>query len=103
MKRFQKKNKEKSLDNFIDYHNRKLIRTYGMIDKRHSDIKDEVFSGKELNITIESIGSKGDGIAKYKSYIVIVPNTKVNDKVNVIVKVVRGNLIFTELKLEILY
>ena len=92
-----KKARKGRLDAFIASHNRNFIMSSRIKGEDQSGNKAELFPGKELTVTIESIGSKGDGIAKYKSYIVIVPNTKVNDKVNVVVKNVRMNLVFTEL------
>lgn len=79
----------KNLDSFIDHHNRNFASYLG------SSVPD-VHPGKELIVTISSIGSKGDGIAKYKSYTVFVPDVKVNDKLTVIVKSVRNNLLFAQ-------
>lgn len=46
-----------------------------------------VKEGEELEVKIESIGSKGDGIAIIDGFILFVPNTKVGDIV--LVKVER--------------
>ena len=46
--------------------------------------------GDELELTIEAVGEKGDGIAKVKGFVIFVPNTKQGDVVKVkITKVLR--------------
>ena len=42
-----------------------------------------VKEGEEYEVTIETVGRKGDGIAKVRNFIVFVPNTKAGDKVKV--------------------
>lgn len=39
--------------------------------------------GDELEVTIEAVGEKGDGLAKKDGFVVFVPNTKPGDKVKV--------------------
>lgn len=39
--------------------------------------------GDELDVKIESVGEKGDGIAKVKGFVLFVPNTKEGDEVKV--------------------
>jgi predicted RNA-binding protein with TRAM domain len=46
--------------------------------------------GDEVEVTIEAVGDKGDGIAKIKGFVLFIPNTKEGDTVNVrISKVLR--------------
>ena len=46
--------------------------------------------GDELDVTIEAVGGKGDGIAKIKGFVIFVPNVKKGDNVKVrITKVLR--------------
>ena len=46
--------------------------------------------GDELEVTIEAVGAKGDGIAKKNGFVIFVPNTKKDEKVRVkITKVLR--------------
>ena len=46
--------------------------------------------GDELELKIEAVGEKGDGIAKIKGFVIFVPNTKEGDVVKVkITKVLR--------------
>ena len=49
-----------------------------------------VKEGEELNVRIEAVGEKGDGIAKKKGFVLFVPNTKEGQEVRVrITKVLR--------------
>jgi|SRR3990167_2507039 len=46
--------------------------------------------GEELDVKIEAVGEKGDGIAKKNGFVLFVPNTKEGDEVKVrITKVLR--------------
>ncbi|MBL7054295.1 TRAM domain-containing protein [Candidatus Woesearchaeota archaeon] len=46
--------------------------------------------GEELDVRIEAVGEKGDGIAKVKGFVLFVPNAKEGDEVKVrITKVLR--------------
>lgn len=46
--------------------------------------------GDELEVKIEAVGEKGDGIAKVKGFVLFVPNTKEGDSVKVrVTKVLR--------------
>ncbi len=46
--------------------------------------------GDELDVTIEAVGGKGDGIAKIKGFVIFVPNVKKGDNVKIkITKVLR--------------
>lgn len=46
--------------------------------------------GDEVEITIEALGSKGDGIGKIEGFVVFVPGVNVGDKVKVRITDVRG-------------
>ena len=49
-----------------------------------------VKEGEELDVKIEALGEKGDGIAKKNGFVLVVPGTQVNDEVKVkITKVLR--------------
>lgn len=39
--------------------------------------------GDEMDVKIEAVGEKGDGIAKKDGFVLFVPNTKVNDEVKI--------------------
>ncbi len=53
--------------------------------------------GDEIDVKIEAVGEKGDGIAKQEGFVLFVPNTKEGDEVKVrITKVLKAN----ELKLH---
>ncbi|MBD3203805.1 TRAM domain-containing protein [Candidatus Woesearchaeota archaeon] len=46
--------------------------------------------GDEIDVKIEAIGEKGDGIAKVEGFVLIVPNTSKGDQVRVkVTKVLR--------------
>jgi len=42
-----------------------------------------VREGEEVDVTIEAVGEKGDGIGKVKGFVIFVPNTKQGDKVRI--------------------
>jgi predicted RNA-binding protein with TRAM domain len=49
-----------------------------------------VHVGEEVDVKIEAVGEKGDGIAKVKGFVLFVPNTKQGDEVKIkITKVLR--------------
>ena len=46
--------------------------------------------GEEINVKIEAVGEKGDGIAKVKGFVLFIPNVKEGDEVRIrITKVLR--------------
>ena len=55
-----------------------------------------VKEGEIHEVTIEGIGQKGDGIARIKGYVVVVPNVQKGDIVKVKIKAVRGKVSFGE-------
>lgn len=52
--------------------------------------------GEVYKLKIESLGREGDGIAKVKNFVVIVPNTQVNDLVEVRITKVARRVAFGE-------
>ncbi len=52
--------------------------------------------GDELDVTIEGVGEKGDGLAKVNGFVLFVPNTKQGDKVRVRVNRVLTKVGFAE-------
>lgn len=42
-----------------------------------------VREGDEIEVTIEAIGEKGDGLAKVSGYVLFVPGTKAGDVVKI--------------------
>ena len=42
-----------------------------------------VKEGDEVDVTIESVGEKGDGMAKVQGFVLFVPNTKAGERVRV--------------------
>jgi len=55
-----------------------------------------VHEGEELEVEIESIGAKGDGVAKVTGYTIFVPNTAVGNKLMVKVERVLPNYAFAK-------
>jgi len=46
--------------------------------------------GDELDVTIEAVGEKGDGIAKKSGFVLFVPNTKQGERIRIrVTKVLR--------------
>ncbi len=39
--------------------------------------------GDEVNVKIEAVGEKGDGVAKVKGFVIFVPNTREGDEVKI--------------------
>ena len=56
-----------------------------------------VEEGKEYDVTVESIGSKGDGIAKIQGFIIFVSGAKTGDNIKVRITSVRRNFATAEL------
>jgi predicted RNA-binding protein with TRAM domain len=42
-----------------------------------------VKEGEEIDVTIEAVGEKGDGIAKQKGFVLFVPGTKAGERVRI--------------------
>ncbi len=52
--------------------------------------------GEELDVTIESVGEKGDGVAKKKGFVIFVPGTQQGDTVRVRITKVFRKMAFAE-------
>ncbi len=52
--------------------------------------------GDELDVKIESVGAKGDGVAKEKGFVLFVPGAKEGDEVRIKVSKVMRNMGFAE-------
>lgn len=55
-----------------------------------------VREGEELEVKIEAVGEKGDGIAKVNGFVLFVPNTRQGDYVKVKITKVLRNVGFAE-------
>jgi len=55
-----------------------------------------VEEGHEYDVTVESIGSRGDGIAKIQGFIIFVPGAKIGDNLKVRIATVRRNFAIAE-------
>ncbi len=55
-----------------------------------------VEEGEEYNVKIESVGDKGDGVAKVDGFVLFIPDTKVGDRVKVKVTKVLSKMGFAE-------
>src|SRR6266446_5060288 len=50
-----------------------------------------VEEGQEIDVTIDSVGRRGDGIARFNNFVIFVPGTYTGDKVKVRITGVRNN------------
>ncbi|MBI2673603.1 TRAM domain-containing protein [Candidatus Woesearchaeota archaeon] len=68
--------------------------------RRDSGFRDSGFApvkvGDELEVTIEAVGEKGDGIAKVKGFVLFIPGTKAGETVKVRVNKVLRKVGFAE-------
>jgi predicted RNA-binding protein with TRAM domain len=55
-----------------------------------------VHEGEELDVKIEALGEKGDGIAKKNGFVLVIPGTQVNDEVKIKVTKVLKKVGFAE-------
>ena len=55
-----------------------------------------VIEGEEIDVRIDAIGGKGDGIARKKGFVIFIPNVKAGDEVRVKIKKVLKNASFGE-------
>ncbi|MDK2891726.1 translation initiation factor IF-2 subunit beta [Methanohalophilus sp.] len=53
--------------------------------------------GKEYEVKIEAVGSKGDGIAKLAKFTIFVPRAVKGDVVKIRIKKISGNIAFSEI------
>lgn len=56
--------------------------------------------GEEIEVTIESTGAKGDGIAKVNNFVIIIPGAKEGNKVKVRITRVLKKMAFAEIITE---
>ena len=49
-----------------------------------------VREGDEIELTIEAVGARGDGIGKVEGFVIFVPNVQAGEKVRVRITQVRG-------------
>ncbi len=56
-----------------------------------------VKEGQVLDVLIESVGDKGDGVARFKGFVIFVPNTKKGDQVQIRITKVLPKVSFAEL------
>lgn len=59
-------------------------------------MKPPVKEGEELDVKIEAIGNKGDGLTKLNGYTIFVPDTKEGDQVKIIIKRALPRVAFAE-------
>src|SRR5205809_6909155 len=50
-----------------------------------------VEEGQEVDVTVDSVGRRGDGIARFNNFVIFVPGTNAGDKVKVRITSVRNN------------
>ncbi len=50
-----------------------------------------VEEGQEVDVTVDSVGRRGDGIARINNFVVFIPGTNAGDKVKVRITGVRGS------------
>lgn len=55
-----------------------------------------VSEGQTIDVLIESVGDKGDGVAKVQGFVIFVPGTKKGDTVKIKIKRVSTNVAFAE-------
>ena len=58
--------------------------------------KDVIEEGETYEMRIESVGNKGDGIAKFDKFLIFVPNTTKGEIVKAKIKKISGTLAFAE-------
>ena len=62
----------------------------------HAQGKPPINEGEEYDVLIESVGGKGDGIARVKGFVVFIPDTKEGDQVRIRVTKVLAKVGFGE-------
>lgn len=66
------------------------------MEKRRFIREPPVKVGDELEVTIEAIGEKGDGVAKVDGYVVFVPKVSQGDKVTIKITKILPKMGFAE-------
>jgi len=78
-------------------HFKKREKKYDAIGFQPAPVKE----GQELNVVIDDIGSRGDGITRVQNFLIFVPQAKVGERLNVrILKVGRKFAIAEKIKQE---
>lgn len=66
-------------------------------EQKRGDPKPPVERGEQRTVEIEDIGDQGDGIARVeRGYVIIVPDTEMNERVTIEITDVRENVGFAE-------
>ena len=55
-----------------------------------------VREGDVIDVSIEAIGTKGDGIAKQNNFVIMVPDTDIGDNIKVKINRVLRNMAFAD-------
>jgi predicted RNA-binding protein with TRAM domain len=55
-----------------------------------------VSAGEEINVLIESVGEKGDGIAKKRGFVIFVPRAQKGEELHIKITKVLKNVAFSE-------
>lgn len=71
-------------------------RSFGGGGRDFNDKTAPVRVGEEVDVTIEAVGAKGDGIAKKEGFVIFVPNTSTGDNVRIKITKVLSNVAFAE-------
>jgi len=71
-------------------------RSFGGGSSRGYDVPKPIKEGEEYDIEINEVGSKGDGIARIKNFVVFVSGAKQGEKCRVKIKEVRNRFAFAE-------
>ena len=58
--------------------------------------KPPIWRGQELEVVVDDIGSRGDGIARMHNYMIFVPGSKVGERVKVKIVSVGGKFAVAE-------
>ncbi len=64
--------------------------------RRFVDLPKPVKAGEEYDVEINEVGSKGDGIARVKNFVVFVSGTKKGDRVRIKIKDVKNRFAIGE-------
>ncbi len=52
--------------------------------------------GDEIDVTIDTVGGKGDGVAKIKNFVIFVPGAQAGETIKVRIKNVKEKFAFAE-------
>jgi predicted RNA-binding protein with TRAM domain len=63
---------------------------------RERDLSKPVKVGDELEVTIEAVAAKGDGIAKKDGFVIFVPGTAVGDNIKIRITAVKPSCAVAE-------